>query len=72
MAVFDRITGEITEMNTIGFKGVVYAIIVIRVQVVFGFAGTMTHTEIVLIVKDLQNILKRQYFSGIFYGGLDG
>ena len=65
VTVFDHVTGEIPEVNAVLFERIVPAILVVRVQVVLGLAGTAAHAEIVLIVQHLENVLERHDRSRI-------
>lgn len=71
MTVFHYVPCEISKMNTVFLKGVVFAVLVVRVQVVLCLARAIAHTEVVLIVEHLQNILKRQDCPRVSYRRLD-
>ena len=68
MTVFNHITGKISEMDTVFFKRIMRAVGVVRVQIVLGLAGTMSHAEKVLIVQHLENVFKRQDPPGVING----
>ena len=59
VTVFHHETGKVTEVDAILFERIVFAVLVIRVQVVLGLAGTAAHAEIILLVQHLEDILER-------------
>ena len=65
VAVFNHVTGKISEMDTIFFKRIMLAVLMIRVNIMLGLAGTAAHAEIILIVQHLEDMLERHDRSGV-------